>query len=121
MGVPRNIRCSNRCAKPDLPGSTSLRSRVDDDVDRDDVGESGRDGDQAESVREFFLGVGERENFLGSVCAEETGYAGQQQNGEQSCHSTILVRRRLDAVEDPDGERDDGPDERERSTDGNAD
>jgi hypothetical protein len=25
VGVPRNIRCSKKCAKPDLPGSTSLR------------------------------------------------------------------------------------------------
>src|SRR3954469_22909630 len=27
-GVPRNIRCSKKCAKPDLPGSTSLRDPV---------------------------------------------------------------------------------------------
>src|SRR5439155_2442249 len=24
-GVPRNIKCSKKCAKPDFPGSTSLR------------------------------------------------------------------------------------------------
>ena len=27
-GVPRNIRCSKKCANPDLPGSTSLRDPV---------------------------------------------------------------------------------------------
>ena len=28
VGVPRNIMCSKKCAKPDLPGSTSLREPV---------------------------------------------------------------------------------------------
>jgi len=28
FGVPRNIRCSKKCAKPDLPGSISLREPV---------------------------------------------------------------------------------------------
>ena len=28
LGVPRNIKCSNRCAKPVCPGSTSLREPV---------------------------------------------------------------------------------------------
>ena len=27
-GVPRNITCSKKCAKPDFPGSTSLREPV---------------------------------------------------------------------------------------------
>ena len=28
FSLPRNIRCSKKCAKPDLPGSTSLRLPV---------------------------------------------------------------------------------------------
>ena len=28
LSVPRNIMCSKKCAKPDLPGSTSLRLPV---------------------------------------------------------------------------------------------
>jgi hypothetical protein len=28
FGVPRNMRCSKKCANPDLPGSTSLREPV---------------------------------------------------------------------------------------------
>ena len=54
------------------------RSGIDDDIHRDDVRESGRDGDQAESVGQFLLGVGERENLLGSVGSQDAGHAGQQ-------------------------------------------
>ena len=58
FAVPRNIRCSNRCAKPVCPGSTSLREPVCTTMyDGHDVGVVGGNRDQPQPVGQILLRI----------------------------------------------------------------
>ena len=82
-GVPRNIRCSKKCAKPGLARLDLVaRPGLHRDLDADEIREAGRHDDDLQAVGERRLGRLERQDVVRRRPRPLTSCYGPQQHRE---------------------------------------